>query len=100
MRHQLASILPAIGLTLGIAVVGMVVALQPRDGQPVAVVVAPWLGFEHAAAAIVQAGGRIRAASGLDWVVVADRGDSAFLTRLRDTEALFVIDAEAAKGCL
>lgn len=100
MSKSLTMLLPAIGLTLATSVAGAATAVQPRDDRPVAVVMAPWADFGHAATVIAEAGGRIKAAGGVEWIVVTDRGGADFVDALHRAGAWLVIDAEAARGCL
>lgn len=80
----------AFALTLS-ALVGPAVALQPRLGEPVALIAPPWAETGAAEAAVVSAGGVVAARAGL--AIVAQSSDPRFLTRLNAAGGFLLLDA-------
>ncbi len=80
-----------------IIVVLVAVALSPPANGPVAVFVSPWGG--SAAEIVARADGRLVAAGGFPWVVIANSDGTGFVQRLYDAGAWLVSDPRLAVGC-
>lgn len=95
----LTALLPAAALTLTVALGGLVTALSPRDGRPVAIVVPPG---QSAAAAFRAAGetgiGLTDSAAGGRILFTSATGEQA--PALRAAGAVLVVDAAFARSCL
>jgi hypothetical protein len=74
-------------------------ALAPRAGRHVAVVVPPGSDPAAAMTAVAAAGGRLVAATGRDWIVVADGTGDDFVDRLYAAGAVLVMDPAGLFGC-
>lgn len=99
LRSGLSSLLPAAALTLTVAAGGLVTALSPRDGRPVAIVVPPWQSAATAFNAADTTGvGLTDTAAGGRILFTSATGEQA--PGLRAAGALLVIDAAFARGCL
>ena len=76
-------------------------ALAPGDpARGVAVIYAPWVGFDAAFLRSVEAGARFVRAGGLPFVVVVVPDDPDFERRVKAAGAWMLADPVALAGCL
>lgn len=100
-RGALRDLLPA-ALLLVLTVVGTVLTagLSSTARGQVAVLGAPWAGFEDVARIVAGADGSIIAPGGLRNVVIARASSSDFVIRLYEAGAWLVLDWDGLTGCL
>ena len=77
---------------LATAVVVPMIAFAPRSGEQVAVVFTPWTDAEAASERVWRAGGSILSQNGSAVVAISD--SDTFFTRLRQSGAVLILDAE------
>ncbi|MEI2386175.1 hypothetical protein [Breoghania sp. JC706] len=83
-----------------VAVAIVVIGLQPKSGDRVAVIVGPWQPPSTAMQVVAAAQGRFVRSGFADWVVVASSSHRDFVSRLYSAGAWIVVDPAAAGGCL
>jgi hypothetical protein len=62
--------------------------------------VAPWSEPGRIMNVITQAGGSLVNGGALDWIVIAEGGDTGFAARLIEAGAMMVLDGRLAQSCL
>jgi hypothetical protein len=75
-------------------------ALAPKAGTPVAVVVPPWASDGEAVRIVAAADGLVVGATRRGGIAVATSGAADFIARLYQSGATVVIDAAALSACL
>lgn len=68
-------------------------------GPFVAVVVSPWSQREEALSVVANAGGTLVAPARVNWIVIAHSAEEGFVSRLRQSGALIVLNHTVMSGC-
>jgi hypothetical protein len=99
-RRRVLAIAMASAMTLASLLPVAWLEARPRDGTEVAIIFAPWLTRESAAALAIAAGGYLVREGALQSIIVARGEDRGFIERLYAMGAWAVIDPAAFGGCL
>lgn len=82
-------------------VVGTLLALAVvPTGTRMIVILAPWSEPGQMMNVLLQAGGSLVNGGALDWIVIAEGGDTGFPARLIEAGAMLVLDGRLAQSCL
>jgi hypothetical protein len=95
---EIRAVLAAMAGTILLASVMPVLAVLPREGQPVAII-SERAGAPALLAALGEAGGRVTGLAG-SHVTIAVPGDARFSSRLRERGYWLLMDAGTLAACL